>query len=235
MSPADATVSTAHPTTLVLLAHGSPDPRHGATMHRLAERVGRRAGGAAHAAFLEHEGPSATELGERLHGPVRMVPLLITPAYHARVDVPSAARELAAGGAKVSVAEPLGGHDGLVRAVAQRLAAAGHDPADGVHLLAGGNSDGTAAHALRSLLAAHAPSTWRGGALTDTHADHHADDPATRLPVLAFTLAEGVLHDRVADVARRRGAPFVPGGLADTGALLDVVLDRAARGPAGGG
>lgn len=229
-------MSRTHPAapTLVLLAHGSPDPRHGATMHRLAERVaGRTAGGGVvHAAFLEREGPSSAELGERLTGPVRMVPLLVTPAYHARVDVPTAARELATGGAEVSVAEPLGGHPGLVAAVGERLDAAGHDPADGVHLVAGGNSDGTAARALRSLLAAHAPATWRGDALTDADLDGRA--PAG-LPVLAFTLAEGVLHDRVADHARLRGSPFVTGGLADTEALIDVVLDRAAPGPAGGG
>lgn len=205
---------------VVLVAHGSPDPRHGQTMVRTAARLAERCGSDVHVAYLEHEPPSATEVAPELDGPVAVVPMLITPAYHARVDIPEAAEQLGSHGATVRLQPPLGGHPGLVEAVAERLEAAGHDPGDGVVLVAGGNSDGSALQALRDLLAAHAPDGWRGCALTEL------DEQPPDRPVMAFTLAEGVLHDRVGEWAAGHGAPFVRGGLADTEAALAVVLER---------
>ena len=76
--------------SLVLLAHGSPDPRHAAGVEKVAEQVRRRWPGHVHAAYLDHHPPSATEVAKRLDGGV-LVPLLLTTAYHVKTDVPEAA------------------------------------------------------------------------------------------------------------------------------------------------
>lgn len=44
--------------------------------------------------------------------------------------------------------------------------------------------------------------------------------------VVPTTLAEGVLHDKVRVLAEAAGSPFVSGGLADTEAIGQLVLDR---------
>lgn len=218
--------------TVVLLAHGSPDPRHSAAVGRLAATVaGRRGepgtggGGETLVTYLDHDDPRPAAVAPRLSGAVAVVPLLLTPAFHAREDVPAAAGTLALAGARVRVTDPLGGHPALVRAVAERLRAAGHNPEGPACLVAGGSSGGEALSSLRRLLRRHAPSGWRGCVLAGGSA---AAEMAPGVPVVPFTLAEGVLHDRVAALAEASGAPFVPGGLADSPALVDVVLDRVA-------
>lgn len=211
--------------TTVLLAHGSPDPRHASTLERLRQRVeapleamGR---GATRLVYLEHDHPQPHELGAELTDEVTLLPMLITPAFHARVDVPAAARALGAGGAPVRVAPALGGDPLLLLAVEERLRAAGHDADAAVLLVAGGSSSGQAGQSIRTLLAAHPRPGW----LTMTLAAPRAGAASGRVVVPA-TLAEGVLHDKVAALARAAGAPFVPGGLADTGAVARLVLRR---------
>ena len=91
--------------TTVLLAHGSPDARHSATLERLRSRVAEplaAAGrGSTHLVYIENDHPRPEELGPRLDGDVTVVPMLITPAFHARVDVPAAVRALGVTGASV--------------------------------------------------------------------------------------------------------------------------------------
>lgn len=95
-----------HPATVLLLAHGSPDPRHadrvGWLAHRLCAHIERPVG----IAFLDHHGPTleqavvtsapgrAGRLGvagasERLRETVGVVPLLLSRGFHARHDVPA--------------------------------------------------------------------------------------------------------------------------------------------------
>ncbi len=215
--------STCEETTTVLLAHGSPDPRHASTLGRLRASVAERCG-PTHLAFLEHDLPRPAGLAGALSGRVALVPLLITPAYHARVDVPEAAAALGRRGARVETGPALGGHELLVDAVVERLRAAGHDRDTPTLLVAGGSSSGRAAQRLRDLVARYAPGHWRSTTLSA---------PDTELAdgrvVLPFTLAEGVLHDKAAALAAATGSPFVPGGLADTAALPELVHRRAAE------
>src|SRR5699024_3390413 len=109
----------------VLLAHGSPDRRHAETLDRLRARVSVRIG-PTRLAFLEHDLPRPEALAGDLAGRVGLVPLLATPAHHARVDLPGAVARLATGGADVRRSRPLGGHRLLLGAVAERLLGAGH-------------------------------------------------------------------------------------------------------------
>ena len=211
--------------TTVLLAHGSPDPRHSSTLERLRERVEaplRTAGrGPTVLAYLENDHPHPKELGTGLTGDVTLVPMLITPAFHARVDVPAAVRELSASGAQVTLVPALGGHPLLLDAVDERLRAAGHDPDEEVLLVAGGSSSGQAGESLRQLVADGDRPHWT----TSTLAAPRQDAARGRIVVPA-TLAEGVLHDQVEVLARGARAPFVRGGLADSEALKNLVVQR---------
>ncbi len=212
--------------TTVLLAHGSPDPRHAGTLENLRARVASsvRAGGGgmAQLAYIEHDTPCPRRLGVGLRGEVTLVPMLITPAFHARVDVPAAAHALAKGGARVRIATPLGGHPLLLEAAAQRLRAAGHPAAAPVLLVAGGSSSGEVGRGLAELLARHPRPGW-----TSTTLAAPAPGAAEGRVVVPLTLAEGVLHDKVAAFAAAAGSPFVAGSLADTTALAELVTLRA--------
>lgn len=223
--------------TTVLLAHGSPDPRHGEGIEVVADGLrSARPGADVRVAYLETDEPSAAVLGRELTGDVVVVPMLITPAYHARTDVPRAALELAAGGARVQVADPLAPHALLLDAVVERLADAGHaaDPSTDVLLVAGGSSDGTARRSLDDLLVDHPRpdwGRWRGTTLREPEVVAEAVEGATaaghRLVVLAFTLAEGVLHDAAERLAGEHGADFVRGGLGQTRSVAELVALRA--------
>lgn len=78
--------------TVLLVAHGSRDPRAAASTEALARAVRRsRRDWDVRASYLDHAGPrpldvlSALPAGSR----VVVVPLLLTAAYHGRVDVPA--------------------------------------------------------------------------------------------------------------------------------------------------
>lgn len=211
--------------TTVLLAHGSPDPRHALALERLRERVAVSLDAAGHGptrlAYIEHDAPGPAELAAELTGEVTVVPMLLTPAFHARVDVPAAARALASHGSQVRVAAALGGHDLLLTAVEERLRDAGHDPSAPTLLVAGGSSSGEAATSLSRLVATGARPTWRTTTLIAPPLG-----AVVGRTVVPLVLAEGVLHDKAAAFADEGGAPFVRGGLADTRAVADLVLHR---------
>ncbi len=87
------------PRPIVLLAHGSPDARHSQGVEALAARVRALAPDRpVHTAYLDHHPPSPAEAADRArHGAV--VPVLLTPAYHVRVDVPDAVASMNAAAA----------------------------------------------------------------------------------------------------------------------------------------
>ena len=76
--------------SLTLLAHGSPDPRHAQGVAALSGRL-KVAGIASNVAYLDHDRPTpaaaARALAESGLAETTVVPLLLSPAYHARVDV----------------------------------------------------------------------------------------------------------------------------------------------------
>lgn len=86
---------------VVLIAHGSRDPRAAAATRALARAVAAaRPGLPVHDSYLDHTEPAPGrvlhELAAAGHERVTVVPLLLTAAYHGRVDIPavlSAARE----------------------------------------------------------------------------------------------------------------------------------------------
>ncbi|MEP6797262.1 MAG: uroporphyrinogen-III C-methyltransferase, partial [Lapillicoccus sp.] len=148
---------------LVLLAHGSPDPRHAEGVAAVVERVGRLAPARAiHPAYLDHHPPSATDVAGRLSGGV-LVPLLLTRATHVRGDVPVAAAEMTAlGRGGYAVAGALGPDDLLFDACEELLVAGefARDERTAVVLFAGGSSDREAIAAIGAAAAVRGGTGW---------------------------------------------------------------------------
>jgi sirohydrochlorin ferrochelatase len=252
-------MTTAAP--LVAVAHGSRDPQAAATVERLMSRV--RAHAAAHGlaglpvrtAYLGHAAPSPGQvLGALPAGPVVVLPLLLTAAYHSRTDLPSVLRAAAGqrasrgGGAlEISYGDPLGPHPLLIAALERRLAESGVPvhPGTSVVLAAAGSSD-PAARATIARLAAQwqAASGWRE--VVPSYASAATPAPgaavaalraagARRVVVASYLLAPGRFADQIADQAAAAGAAAVAGVLGDAPELADVVLTRyaaALSGPA---
>src|SRR3712207_1560921 len=79
---------------VVLVAHGSRDRRAAASTEALARAVARaHPEWEVHASYLDHAGPRPLEVLNWLavsgHDRAVLVPLLLTSAYHGRVDVPA--------------------------------------------------------------------------------------------------------------------------------------------------
>lgn len=144
---------------VLLLSHGSRDPRAGYVVDGLVAAVAASIGREVRAAHLDFSAPTPVVALRRLVADgftsVRIVPLLFTPGYHLTRDVPSAVE---ASGVteriEVSVAPPLlssgrRGRDLLLTALADRLIQAGADGNVDALVLA---SAGTSSEAARDLL-----------------------------------------------------------------------------------
>nr|WP_203864747.1 CbiX/SirB N-terminal domain-containing protein [Plantactinospora endophytica] len=128
---------------MVLVAHGSGDPRAARTTEALTRAVAAaRPGLLVRASYLDHGPPRPgavlAELAAAGHRQVVLVPLLLTAAYHGRVDIPGAVEAARAAGLRIPVrtAEVLGptagGVDplllaGLRRRLAEAVGAAALD------------------------------------------------------------------------------------------------------------
>lgn len=239
--------------SLTLLAHGSPDPRHARDVTSLAGRL-KVAGIATDEAYLDHHEPSPAQAARSWHetgtAGTTVVPLLISPAYHARVDVPAAIASMrsAAPRLDVAAAEPVGLHPLLLTAAAELIAASGLpvDARTGIILAAAGSRDLRAVGAMESLF------RTQGGALADSLGARavraayldggrplgrmrtlmRCVDGCTSFIVVPMVIADGILRDRIVTAADRHDTPVTPGVLADTNAMADLVILRAGSAPA---
>ncbi|MCQ4043199.1 sirohydrochlorin chelatase [Streptantibioticus rubrisoli] len=214
---------------LLVIAHGSRDPRHAATVHALCERVrASRPALRVETGFLEHCAPRVPQVIERLAAEgvreVVALPLLLTRAFHAKTDIPAVLREAAARhvGVAVRQADVLGPSPLLTAAMERRLAEAGVGGAErgstGLVLASAGSSDPEA----RTLIAGIAREWERTGWAAVRPADPSSTSDAVaelraggvpRVAVVPYVLAPGVLPDRI-----DRGA-------ADADALASVLGD----------
>lgn len=254
MRPAPVTWGRDDP--VVLVAHGSRDPRAAAATRALARAVAAaRPGLPVYGSYLDHTAP---DLARVLHGleaaghrRATVVPLLLTAAYHGRVDIPGALRTARDGGlhlpVRVSdVLGPVGGHvdelllAGLRRRLTEALAASaatddGPPRVDGVVLAAAGTRDeaarGTVDEAAAALgatlgvpcLAAYASAAppTAGAAVARLRAAG-----ARRVAVSAYFLAPGRLYETAMDSARVAGAVTLSAPLEAAPELARLVLDR---------
>ena len=230
---------------LVLVAHGSADPRAAAAIGELMPLVARRATERGlsvpdlRAAYLGHAAPSVPQV-MRAFGPdaqVTVLPLLLTAAYHSKTDIPRLLARVSAG-MRVTYGEPLGPHPLLLRALERRLPPAAFDnPAEvGVVLAAAGSSD-PEANATVARLAAQ----WQAGsgwhAVRPAYASAADPDPATavtgllragarRVVVASYLLAPGLFADRIRAASQAAGASATSPALGASPEVADVVLDR---------
>ena len=235
---------------LVALAHGSRDPRSAATIKALVDEVrGMRPDLRVEQAFLELSKPSFTTVVDRLvkagHDEIVVVPLLLTDAYHARVDVPSAIAEASARHPQLQIqaSEILGLEASFLEVLDERLrealSAARVRELDALVLAAAGSSDPLANQSVARLAR-----VWSARhKLPVTAAFASSSPPATGEAVRAFRaegrrniavaslfLAPGFLPDRAAELAVEAGAIAVSEPLGAHPELARAVLARYAVG-----
>ena len=230
---------------VVLLAHGSRDPRAARATEALARAVGEQ-----HplwdvrASYLDHSVPRPRQVladfAARGHRRAVLVPLLLTAAYHGRVDVPG---EIAAARAEgltmdVELADVLGPVDGrisplLLDALAARLRTAG--AVDAVVLTAAGTRDvraratvEQAAAALGARLGvpcrvayASAAPPLSGDVVAGLRAEGYE-----RIGLASYFLAPGLLYDATVASARSAGVAVVAEPLTDIAELAGLVAAR---------
>ncbi|MEJ7708199.1 MAG: sirohydrochlorin chelatase [Nocardioidaceae bacterium] len=114
---------------LIALAHGSRDPRSARTVRDIVAITKRlRPDLTIEVAFLDHVRPDIDTVVERLvakrrHSEFVVVPLLLTSAYHAQVDVPHVVRRVAVERPDVSarIADVIGTDAALLAVLDERL------------------------------------------------------------------------------------------------------------------
>jgi sirohydrochlorin ferrochelatase len=212
----------------VLAAHGSPDPRHAATVTDVVAAL-RRRGRDAVVGWLGHSTPTLADAVTGAGAGAVVVPFLLAPAFHAREDVPAGA-----GTARVAdVLAPDGVPDPrLVRALAGRLAAAGGDP-DAVVLAAVGSRDPAhaasvqrVAAALADLLGVPVEPAYATASPALGEAVSRLGRPAHRIAVASLFLAPGVLHDRLVAEASQLGVAAVSAPLGAHPEVVDLLVAR---------
>ncbi|MGV9848245.1 sirohydrochlorin chelatase [Streptomyces sp. NPDC003442] len=232
--------------TLLIIAHGSRDPRHAATVDALRARVrSLRPGLRVEAAFLEFNAPRVPQVLARLAAEdateVIALPLLLTRAFHAKTDIPAVLREATARHPRLSVrqAEVLGPSPLLVDALERRLYEAGLRPADrsstGVVLASAGSTDPEAIAVIAEIAREWRHTGWcavrpafASASLPRTEDAVRAlrADGVRRVAVAPYVIAPGRLPDRIARGAEAAGADLLAPVLGPAPELARLLLTR---------
>lgn len=235
---------------LVALAHGSRDPRSAETITALIDLVREmRPDLRIEPAFLELSKPSFTTVVNKLvragHDEIVVVPLLLTEAYHAKVDVPQVVAEAMERheGLKIRTTDVLGLQTSFLEVLDVRMREALKEARvrelDALVLAAAGSSDPLANQAVARLAR-----LWgTHHKLPVTAAFASAAPPATGEAVRAFRaegrrhiavaslfLAPGFLPDRAAELALEAGAIAVSAPLGAHPEVARTILARYAVG-----
>lgn len=232
--------------TLLIIAHGSRDPRHAATVDALCARVrSLRPGLRVEAAFLEFNAPRVPQVLARLAAEdateVIALPLLLTRAFHAKTDIPAVLREVTARHPRLSVrqAEVLGPSPLLVGALERRLHEAGLRPADrsstGVVLASAGSTDPEAIAVIAEIAREWRHTGWcavrpafASASLPRTEDAVRAlrAEGVRRVAVAPYVIAPGRLPDRIAHGAEAAGADLLAPVLGPAPELARLLLHR---------
>ncbi|WP_435613910.1 sirohydrochlorin chelatase [Streptomyces tendae] len=233
---------------LLVVAHGSRDPRHAATVHALVRRVrALRPDVRVETGFLDFNVPSVQGVLESLETEgvrdVVALPLLLTRAFHAKGDIPAV---LAAAPPRLRIrqAEVLGPSPLLLSALERRLYEAGLTPADkpstGVVLASAGSSDPEAIAVIAEIAREWRHTGWCAVRPAFASASLPRTEDAVRqlralgcarVAVAPYVLAPGFLPDRIARGAA--GADVLADVLGPAPEVARVLLERydAARVP----
>ncbi|MFE1841875.1 sirohydrochlorin chelatase [Streptomyces sp. NPDC059515] len=237
-----------HRPVLLVIAHGSRDPRHAATVHALVRRArSLRPGLRVETAFLEFNLPSVPGALRALDAEgvrdVVALPLLLTRAFHAKADIPAALADAPAR-LRIHRADVLGPSPLLLRALERRLHEAGVRPADrsstGVVLASAGSTDPEAIAVIADIAREWRHTGWcavrpafASASLprTEDAVRELRDLGCARVAVAPYVLAPGFLPDRIARGAA--GADVLADVLGPAPEVARVLLERydAARLP----
>ncbi|MFC9115850.1 sirohydrochlorin chelatase [Streptomyces sp. NPDC057092] len=233
---------------LLVVAHGSRDPRHAATVHELVRRVrALRPGLRVETGFLDFNVPSVNGVLESLDAEgvrdVVALPLLLTRAFHAKADIPAVLAE-APPRLRIRQAEVLGPSPLLLAALERRLYEAGLTPADksstGIVLASAGSSDPEAIAVIADVAREWRHTGWCAVRPAFASASLPRTEQAVRelrelgcarVAVAPYVLAPGRLPDRIARGAA--GADVLADVLGPAPEVAQVLLARydAARTP----
>ena len=197
-------------TAVILLGHGSRDPRASDAVRNFAETLPEH--GIHHsvrAAFLDHNRPTLQEVVDSLpvgDREVIVVPMLLSSAFHAKTDVPAAIRELKTT-RNVRTTAPVGS----VSALAESAASTFEGP---LVLGFSGTSDPLAQADLDALAASLAAK--RGTPVIVGYATQAQPDVASAIKqinatgVITYTLWPGMFTDLIRQAAADAGIPSSP-------------------------
>lgn len=219
--------------SLVATSHGTDSPASRAAVSALVDAVREAAPHLdVREAFVDVQLPRVGTVVDGAPGLAVVVPLLLTPGFHVRVDIRAAADRPWA-----VAAEPLGCDDRLTAVMLRRLAQAGARRDDVVVLGAAGSTDARARQSVDDA-AARLARAWGapvavghvGG--TGTPIVEVLDavrQPGRRLVIVSYMVGPGYFHDRLAGAgADRVTRPLLDGTSVDPD-LVSLVLDRFAE------
>jgi sirohydrochlorin ferrochelatase len=231
---------------LVVLAHGSRDPRSAATVHSLVACLREmRADLRIEASFLDHCPPTPYQVIGKLAAEgveeVVVLPLLLSTAFHARTDIPAVIDESRSRfpDLQIIASDVLGYDDTLLDVLDRRMRAELKDgrvrELDALVLACAGSSDAQANAAVTRLAR-----LWgQRHKLPVTAAFTTAATPSPAEAVLqwrlegrrhvavgSFFLAPGVLPDRAEEMSRKAGAVAVSRPLGVSAEVARLVLLR---------
>ncbi|MFG2064390.1 sirohydrochlorin chelatase [Micromonospora sp. NPDC048871] len=237
---------------VLLVAHGSRDPRAAEATRALARAVSvARPGAPVLASWLDHTQPDPTEalrgLAAAGHPRAILVPLLLTAAYHRRVDIPAAVAAAQRSGPPIRVAitdvlGPVGDQvdQALLAALRRRLEEADPGRFDALVLAAAGTRDpaarasvGRVAQALGASLGTPTRVSYASAAppTVTTAVRRLQARGARRVAVASYFLAPGLFHDAVTTAAQAAGAVATSAPLTNTPDLVNLILHRLTHPP----
>jgi hypothetical protein len=216
---------------VILLGHGSPDPRAGIGAAALAGRVADLLpDDEIRLAFLDNTAPTLTEaaLTVASHADITVVPVFLSKAFHVKVDVPAeVAKASAAINRAITITEPIGPDAQLLDVLDRQL-----PPQSPLVLATAGTSDLQAQAAFDAL--AHEWSERRGTPVLVAYASQAQPDVSTAIArlesiserkaaIARFLLFDGVFPDRIKADAGDRVITAVFG---DEPLLAEIIADR---------
>ncbi|WP_377454368.1 sirohydrochlorin chelatase [Rhodococcoides fascians] len=214
--------------TLVLVAHGTRNPRGVEMVAALADAVSKQIG-TTRVAFVDVLGPSPSEVLRDTPESAVVVPAFLASGYHVHTDVPREITDSAH--SSVAVTRALGPDPVLARVMVDRLRDAGWRAGQSIVLAAAGSSDPRALqeHRIAAAMLADAARTpvKIGYVATSTPTVAQAvsglrQAAHDRVFVASYLLARGLFHNRLADV----GADGVGAPLGVHPAIVDLVVER---------
>ena len=231
---------------LIALAHGSRDPRSARTVREIVSATkALRPDLKIEPAFLDHSRPDLDAVVDRLaargHTEIVVVPLLLTEAYHARVDVPEVVTAAAQRheGLGIRVAHVVGTDAALLSVLDVRLREALRESRvrelDALVLAAAGSSDARANASVARLARLwgnrhHLPTSVAFASTAPPSTGEAVRDwrrqGRRHVAVGSLFIAPGKLPDRAEELALEAGAVAVSAPLGAHEELSRVILAR---------